>query len=149
MDFLNFSSYDMETWTAFIKDNWLVLVIALVVLFLVIRIVKTMVKWAIVAVVVIGLVLYSGYTLDDVKSIGTKVMDNVKEEALQAMVGDVSNATYTVNDDGTYTVKTNSIELKGEVGASEVQVSLHGAPYITFQLEGVIQNFIDQAKQNS
>lgn len=149
MDFLNFSSYDTETWTTFFQENWLVLVIALVALFLIIRIVKTVVKWAIVAAVVIGLVLYSGYTMDDVKNIGTKVMDNVKEEALQAMVGDATNAEYTVNKDGTYTVKTDKIELKGEVGASEVQVSLHGAPYITLQLEGVIQTFIDQAKQKS
>lgn len=148
MDFLDFTSYDMETWTTFLKDNWMVIAIALVVLFLVIRIVKTVVKWAVVAVVVIGLILYSGYSLDDVKEIGAKVMDNVKEEALNAMVGDAKDAEYTINDDGTYTVKTNSIELKGEVGASEVKVSLHGAPFITLQLEGVIQTFIDQAKQN-
>lgn len=148
MDFLDFTSYDTETWTTFLKDNWMVIAIALVVLFLIIRIVKTVVKWAVVAVVVIGLILYSGYSLDDVKEIGTKVMAGVKEEALNAMVGDAKDAEYTINDDGTYTVKTDSIELKGEVGASEVKVSLHGAPYITFQLEGVIQTFIDQAKQN-
>lgn len=154
MDFLDFTSYDTETWTTFLKDNWLVLAIGLVVLLLVIRIVKTVMKWAIVAVVVVGLVVYSGYSLDDVKEIGTKVMDNfdvdkMKQDAIGAMVGDASDAEYTVNEDGTYTVKTDDIELKGEVGVSEVQVSLHGLPYVTLQLEGVIQTFIDQAKQNS
>lgn len=149
MDFLDFTSYDTETWTTFLKDNWLVLAIGLIVLLIVIRIVKTVMKWAIVAIVVIGLVLYSGYSLDDVKEIGTKVMDNVKEEAISAMVGDAAEAEYTVNEDGTYTVKSDSIELKGEVGSSEVQVSLHGSPFITLQLEGVIQTFIDQAKEKS
>lgn len=149
MDFLDFTSYNTETWTTFLKDNWLVLAIGLVVLLLVIRIVKTVMKWAIVAVVVIGLVLYSGYSLDDMKDIGTKLMDTAKQEAIGAMVGDATEAEYTVNDDGTYTVKTDSIELKGEVGSSEVQVSLHGAPYVTLQLEGVIQTFIDEAKENS
>lgn len=149
MDFLDFTSYDTETWTTFLKDNWLVLAIGLVVLFLVIRIVKTVMKWAIVAVVVIGLVVYSGYSLDDVKEIGTKVMDNVKNEAISAMVGSATDAEYSVSDDGTYTVKSDGIELKGVVGSSEVQVSLHGSPYITLQLEGVIQTFIDQAKENS
>lgn len=148
MGFLDFTSYDTETWTTFFKDNWLVLVIALVVLLLVIRIVKTMVKWAIVAALVIGLVLYSGYTMDDVKDIGSKVMDNVKEEALNVMVGDGKDADYVLKEDGTYTVTTNNVELKGEVGASEVKVSVHGSPYITFQIDGVIQTFIDQAKQN-
>jgi len=159
MGFLDFTSYDTETWTTFFKDNWVVLVIALVVLLLVIRIVKTMVKWAIVAALVLGLVLYSGYTLDDVKNIGTKVMDdvkdigskvmgNVKEEALNAMVGDGKDAKYVLKEDGTYTVKTNNVELKGEVGASEVKVSVHGSPYATFPIDGVVQTFIDQAKQN-
>lgn len=148
MEFLDFTSYDTETWTTFLKDNWIVLVIALVVLFLVIRIVKTVVKWAIVAALIIGLVLYSGYSLDDVKEIGSKVMDNVKQEALGVMVGDAKDANYSLNEDGTYTVKTNNVELKGEVGASEVKVSVHGAPYITFQVDDVIQTFIDQAKQN-
>lgn len=148
MGFLDFTSYDTETWTTFFQDNWLVLVIALIVLLLVIRIVKTVVKWAIVAVLVIGVVLYSGYSLDDVKEIGTKFADNVKHEALNVMVGDAKEAEYSVNEDGTYVVKSNNVELKGEVGSSEVKVSLHGAPYITFQVDGVIQDFIDQAKQN-
>lgn len=152
MGFLDFTSYDTETWTTFFKDNWLVLVIALVVLLLVIRIVKTMVKWAIVAALVIGLVLYSGFTLEQtlgqVKDIGSKVMDNVKEEALNVMVGDGKDADYVLKEDGTYTVKTKNVELEGEVGASEVKLSVHGSPYITVQINGVIQTFIDQAKQN-
>jgi len=148
MGFLDFTSYDTEIWTTFFKDNWLVLVIALVVLLLIIRIVKTMVKWAIVAALVIGLVLYSGFTLDQVKNIGSNVMDNVKEEALNLMVGDGKDADYVLKEDGTYTVKTNSVELKGEVGAAEVKLSLHGSPYVTVQINGVIQTFIDQAKQN-
>ena len=147
MDFLDFSSYDMETWTTFFEENWMVLAIGLVVLLLIVRIVKTVVKWAIVAAVVIGLVLYSGYTLDDVKEIGAKVMDGAKQEAIN-MIGNAKNAEYTVTGDGTYTVKTESIELKGEVGASEVQVSMYGTPYITLELNGVIQTFIDEAKQN-
>ncbi|MEK3882887.1 hypothetical protein [Paenibacillus sp. PL2-23] len=147
MDFLDFSSYDAETWTTFLKENWLILVIALAALWLIVRIVKTVVKWAIVAAVVIGLILYSGYTLDDVKEIGAKVMDGAKQEAIQ-LLANSKDAEYKMNDDGTYTVKSESVELKGQAGASEVQVSLYGAPYITLELDGVIQAFIEQAKQN-
>ncbi|MFD0590714.1 hypothetical protein ACFQZE_22245 [Paenibacillus sp. GCM10027627] len=148
MDFLNFSSYDTETWSTFFQDNWIVLVIAAVVLFLIVRIVKTVVKWAIVAAVVLGLVLYSGYSLDDMKEISTQVMADVKDKALNLMVGDAKEAKYTVGKDGTYTVKTDAIELKGKAGANEVQVSVHGSPFVTFEVDGVIKTFIDQAKQN-
>ncbi|GKU80351.1 hypothetical protein [Paenibacillus sp. L3-i20] len=149
MNFLDFASYDYETWKTFLEDNWLVLVIGLIILFLVVRIVKTVLKWAIVAIVVVGLVLYSGYTLDDVKVVSTKVIDTMKDEAFSAMAGEAKEAKYTVNDDGTYTVTTKNIELKGKAGDSEVKVSLRGTPSFTLKLEGPIQQFIDQAKNNS
>lgn len=148
MGFLDFSSYDLDTWMTFIKENWIVLVIALIVLFIIIRIVKTVVKWAIVAAIVIGLVIYSGYTMDDVKELGSKVVDNMKQEAVNAMVSGTKDAQYTVNEDGTYTVKTSIIELTGEPGANEVAVSLRGTKLGTLEIDSVIKTFIDQAKQN-
>jgi hypothetical protein len=147
MDFLDFSSYDTDTWTTFFQDNWLVLVIALVVLLIVVRLVKTVVKWALAAVIIIGVVLYSGYTLDDVKDIGTKMMDTVKQEAVTAMIGEAENAEYKVNEDGTFTVTTTNVELTGKAGENDVKVSLKGAPAITIPLDDAIKTFIEQAKQ--
>jgi hypothetical protein len=159
LDFLNFSSYDVDTWTAFFKEHWFVLVIALVVLLLIVRIVKTVVKWALVAAIVLGVVVYSGYSMDDLKEIGTKVKDtmqqeaakvadSVKQEAVNAMVGEAEEATFTNNEDGTFTVKTNNLELTGEPGAAEVSVKFRGAPLGKWELDSTIQSFIDQAKQN-
>lgn len=147
MDFLDFSSYDTDTWATFFQDNWLVLVIALVVLLIVVGLVRTVVKWALAAVIIIGVVLYSGYTLDDVKDIGTKMMDTVKQEAVTAMIGEAENAEYKVNEDGTFTVTTTNIELTGKTGENEVKVSLKGAPAITIPLDEAIKTFIEQAKQ--
>ncbi|MFD0960396.1 hypothetical protein [Paenibacillus chungangensis] len=164
MDFFDFSSYDWDTWTTFLEENWLILLIALIALFLVIRIVKTIIKWAIVAIIVIGIVLYSGYTLEDVKEIGSKVMDtsidelkelgskvseSVKQEAVNAMMGEAQDAQYTLEKDGAYMVETKNVKLKGEVGADEVYVSVHGAPYIMLQLDETIMAFIEQSKSNS
>ncbi|WP_424766407.1 hypothetical protein [Paenibacillus sp. sgz302251] len=148
MDFLNFSAYDLDTWTAFFKEHWLVLAIALVVLFLIIRIVKTVVKWAIVVVIVLGLVVYSGYTMDDLKEIGTKVADTVKQEAINAMVGEAEDATFVDNADGTFSVKTKNVELTGEPGVNEVELSFRGTSLGKWELDSTIQAFIDQAKQN-
>lgn len=148
MDFLNFSTYDWDTWTAFFKEHWLVLVIALILLLIIIRIVKTVVKWALVVAIVLGIVVYSGYTMDDLKEIGTKVADTVKQEAVNAMVGEAKDATFVNNGDGTFTVKTKNVELTGEPGANEVAISFRGTALGKWELDSTIQTFIDQAKQN-
>ena len=148
MDFLNFSTYDLDTWTAFFKEHWLVLVIALIVLFIIVRIVKTVLKWAIVAAIVLGIVVYSGYSMDDLKEIGSKVADTVKQEAVNAMVGEAKDATFVTNADGTFTVKTKNVELTGEPGANEVVISFRGTELGKWELDSTIQAFIDQAKQN-
>jgi len=164
MSFLDFSSYDVDTWLTFLGENWIVIAVALVVLLLVVKIVKTMIKWAVVLVIVIGLIFYSGYTLDDVKSIstnimsgnlddlkeiGSKVADNVKQEAITAMIGEAKEAKYELNKDGTYTVSTKSVTLTGEAGKDEVSVSLKGAPPFKVQMNEALINFVNQAKKNS
>lgn len=148
LDFLDFSTYDTDTWMTFFKDHWLVLVIALVVLFMIVRIVKTVLKWAIVAAIVLGIVVYSGYSMDDLKEIGTKVADTVKQEAVNAMVGEAKNASFVNNPDGTFTVKTKNVELTGVPGENEVAVSFRGTELGKWELDSTIQTFIDQAKQN-
>lgn len=156
MDFLDFSSYDWNTWSTFLQEHWLVLVIALVVLLLIIRVVKTVVKWALVAVIVLGVVLYSGYSLDDLKSIdlgsiGSKVadgLDSLKKEAVTAMAGEVDKATFATNADGTYTVKTDNLELTGVPDSGEVSVSYRGTKLGTMKIDSTIQTLIDQAKNN-
>lgn len=149
MGFLDFSSYDWNTWSEFLKEHWLFLVIALVVLLLIVRIVKTVVKWALVAVIVIGIVLYSGYSMDDLKGIGTKVADSLKQEAISTMVGEANKATYSTNDDGTFTVKTDNLELTGVPKAGEVTVKFRGTSLGTWKIDDTIQALIDQAMQSS
>ncbi|MBM7567420.1 hypothetical protein [Paenibacillus sacheonensis] len=141
-------NYDTDTWVQFLKDNWLFLVIALVVLLLVVRVVKTVVKWLIVVVILAGVVIYSGYSLEDVKSIGTKVADSVKQEAVAAMAGEAKDATFTNNSDGTFTVRTKNLELDGTPGKGEVKVTFHGTSLGTWKIDTAIQSLIDQAKNN-
>ncbi|ALS26737.1 hypothetical protein ABEV74_06390 [Paenibacillus cisolokensis] len=146
---MNFDfNYDWATWSRFFEENWFVLVIALILLLVIVGIVKTVVKWLLVAVVVIAVVVYSGYNLEDLKSIGEKVTDTVKQEALNAMVGEALNATYIENGDGTFTVKTDNLELQGVLGENEVKVSFRGAPLGTWKIDDTIRDLIDKAKQN-
>ncbi|TYP71360.1 hypothetical protein [Paenibacillus methanolicus] len=142
-----------DTWAQFFQDNWFVLVIALVVLWLVIRIVRTVVKWLIVAVIIVGIIVYSGYTLDDLKSIdlkeiGSTITDKFKEQAISAMAGEAKEATFTNNADGTFTVKSKNVELTGTPGAGEVKVKFQGNALGTWKIDDAIQALITQAKTN-
>ncbi|PWW07493.1 hypothetical protein DFQ01_102390 [Paenibacillus cellulosilyticus] len=145
MDFV----YDTETWKTFFEDNWLILALALVALLVIIGIVRTVVKWALVAIIVIGVIAYSGYSLEDVKSLGGKVADSVKQEAITAMAGEASEATYTKNNDGSFTVKTDNLELTGKANADEVEVKFRGTKIGSWKIDDTIRTLIDTAKSNS
>lgn len=164
MGFLDFSNYDLDTWLTFLQDKWYIILIGLVIIMAVLKIMKTMVKWGIILVIAIGIIVYSGYSLDDVKTlsaslvtsgldelkeIGSKVADSAKEDALNAMIGEAASATYSSEKDGTFTVKTESITLTGKSGSEEVSISVKGAPAFKVKSSEVVQNFIKKAEANS
>ena len=157
---------DLETWKQFLTDRWYVLAIALVIMLLVIKIVKTVVKWLLVAVIVVGVLLYSGYSLEDLrvdklKEIGEQIKEQtvekiteqivgpLKREVLEAMAGESANAVYTVEEDGTFTVRSASLVITGKIGENEVSISYLGAPLGQVKVDETIASFIDQAKAAS
>ncbi len=146
-------NYDIETWQAFLQERWLVLVAALAALLIVIRVVKTVVKWAIVSLIVLGVLFYSGYTLKDlnmdtVRTLGSQVTETVKREAVSAMAGEASQAAFTDNGDGTYTVTTDNLELTGKQGDNEVAVFFRGVSLGKWKIDEAVRSLIEAAKSN-
>ncbi|WP_106766903.1 hypothetical protein [Paenibacillus faecalis] len=143
---------DAQVWLEFLKQNWLVIVIALIVLIIVINLVKTVIKWALVVLIIGGLLIYSGISLDQIGEVVTTVknetVDTVKTEAMNMMMKEVKDAQYTSNGDGTFTVKSPNLELKGSSGSKEVEVKFRGVPVGKWDINETIQKYIEQAKQN-
>jgi len=163
MDFLDFSNYEWETWLTFIQERWYVLVIGLIIVLIVVNVVKTVAKWGIILLVVLALIMYSGYSLEDVKNIsaglvtsgieelkeiGTKVADNVKQDAINAMVAEAGSASYTAGEGGSFTIKTETLTVIGQQGSDEVSISVKGAPAFKVKSNDVIDSFIAQAQNN-
>lgn len=147
-------TYDWTTWQTFLQEHWIVIAIVIIVLLIVIRVVKTVLKWALVAAILAGLFLYSGYkledlSLDNLKAIGTQVADSVKREAMEAMTGEAKEAVYTASGDGTFTVKSDNLEITGQAGDDKVKVTYRGAPIGTWPIDDTIRAFIDQAKSKA
>ncbi|MNP10642.1 hypothetical protein D3C76_1027980 [compost metagenome] len=144
---------DLQVWTDFLQQNWLIIVIALVVLFLVLNLVKTMVKWVLAIVIVAGLLIYSGISLDQIGEVVTTVkdetVDTLKTEAMNMMLNEAKDAKFTQNDDDTYTVTTPNVTLKGETGSETVEVTLKGVPLGEWKVNDTIITFIESAQSNS
>lgn len=137
----------------FLKQNWLVIAIALVVLFIVLNVVRTVIKWALVVLIVGGLLIYSGISMDKIQEVVTTVkdetVDTLKTEALNMMMKEAKEAKYTSNGDGTYSIKTSNLELTGSAGAEKVEVHFRGVSLGKWEMNETIRTFIDNAQNNA
>lgn len=143
---------NMQVWMDFLQQNWFVILIALVVLFVVLKVVKTMVKWAIVIVIVGGLIVYSGISLDQLNEVVTTVKDEtvetLKSEAMNVMLKEAKEAEYTSSGDG-YTITTPNLELAGQAGSDQVKVTFKGVSLGEWKITDTVQTFISEAKTQS
>ncbi|WP_025702792.1 hypothetical protein [Paenibacillus forsythiae] len=142
---------DTQVWSQFIRENWLVIVIALVLLFAVVNLVKTVLKWAIVIVIVAGLLIYSGVTIDQIGNAVSKVKEEtvgtLKNEAQEVMLKEARDAVYTSNGDGTFTITTPNIEVRGTAGEDKVNVTFRGVSLGQWSVNETVKSFIEEARK--
>lgn len=136
----------------FLKENWMLLAVAVVALFLVVSLLKTVMKWVIVIGIVIGVALYSGYTIDDLNKVVTTVTDDalqtLKDQAMNAMKKEAQNAKFTQHNDGTYSIKTDNLEITGKKNEDKVNVSFRGVSLGKMSVnDATIKAFLDEAKK--
>lgn len=141
----------MEQFSLFLQNQWYIAVIALIVLFLVVKLVKTVVKWAVVILIIAAVFIYGnqygGKLLEIKDTFGTAVANEVKDQALKVIAGEAKEAVYKKNSDGTFTIQSKSVQLEGKPGSNDVKVTFMGQSF-HLKADEVIQKFIDQAKQN-
>lgn len=147
-------SFDTEAWGQFIQDHWIVVAVALLAIIIVVKAVKTVVKWVLVAAIVVGFAVYGGYSIDDLKEVGSKVSEvgdkvtnELKDQAIKAMAGEAAEAKYVNNADGSYTITTTNLELNGVPNSGKVSVKLRGVSLGTWDMEGAVREFVVQARE--
>jgi hypothetical protein len=135
----------LEHLSSFVEEQWWVILIAALVLIVVIKVVKTLVKWLIVAIIVIALLVY-GMNYEPIREVVDTITEQSLDAAIQAIVGETGNATYTEGADNTFTVESNSIKLTGEIGADKVTIYFHGVKLGEVSMSKIIESYIDAAK---
>lgn len=142
----------MDFITSFLSERWYVIAAALLIMFLVVKVVKTVVKWVVVLAVLAGLFFYGASYKDQILELGTtvgaKVATEVKDQAVKSIADEMKDAKYKQNADGSFTVTTKSVKLEGKPGSSDVQVTFMNQTF-TMKLDNVLRGFIDQAKKNA
>ncbi|WP_138495251.1 hypothetical protein [Paenibacillus pinistramenti] len=150
---MDFQSWDYQVWVDYFKQNWLIIVVALVALFLVANLVKTVIKWVLILIIAAFLIVYSGVTLNDigqaVSTVKDQTVDTMKSEALNLMKNEAKEAAFTQNPDGSFTIKTPNLEVTGESGSDKVKVSLHGVSLGEWSRSDTLEAFIQEAKSSS
>ncbi|TBL71550.1 hypothetical protein [Paenibacillus thalictri] len=136
----------------FLQDRWYVIIAAIVVLFIVVRIVKTIVKWVIIVAVLAGLWFYGASYKDKLVELGTTAVNSavseVKDQAVKAITNEAKEAQYKANPDGSFTISTKSLKLEGKPGTSEVKVTFMNQTF-TMKADDMVNALIDQAKKNT
>lgn len=149
---MNFQVSDYHVWIDFIKQNWLIIVVALVALLLIANLVKTVAKWVLILVIVAFLVVYSGISLKDIGGAVTTVKDEtmstMKSEALNLMTNEAKDAKFKQNPDGSFVIATPNLEVSGEANSDKVKVSLHGVSLGEWSRSDALNAFIQQAKSS-
>lgn len=143
---------NMEVWIEFFKENWLVIVVSLVILLLVINFVRTVIKWVLVLIIAAFIIVYSGISLKDISSAVSSVTDQAvnltKSEVLNMLKNEAKDAKWTQNADGTFTITTPNLEVNGTPGTDKVKISSHGIPLGEWSVNDTITGFIQEAKKN-
>lgn len=142
----------LEIGLAYIKQNWVFIFIALIVLFVVMSFIKTIVKWGIVIVFIAAIAVHCGMTGQDVlhvmEVVKGETVEKLKDQALNVMVEEAQQAKFSYHEDGTYTVTSTAIKLQGKGNSETVVISCKGISLGEWKINDTVRQFIRTAKQN-
>ncbi len=136
----------MDGLIAFAQENLVLIVIAVIALILIISLVKTVLKWVIVAVIIIGILAYGfNYDVSTLKEMGEKVLEYTKDEAVQLLIGDVEVAQYEQGSDGSFTIFGKNMRLDGSIHSDDLKLYIFGQTF-NLKIDDALHKFIDEVK---
>lgn len=138
-----------EQWLMFLQEKWWLILVAVIALFVIVSLVKTVLKWVLVVAIIGAVVMYGANYKDEIAAVSDQVLAEAKDQAFQAFAQHALNAEYEANADGTYAVFTESVRVEGKEGSQEVTVFWKGVKIGAFQIDATIEAFLQQAKDNA
>jgi hypothetical protein len=127
-------------------EKWWMILIAIVSIYVVMKIAKSFLKWAIIIGIIVLFAMYGTHYKALIHDVKDKVWTIVEDRAFSAMKKDMDTATYALNKDGTFTVQTNQITISGKPTGQTVKLTYKG---ISFDVDrsDFINRYIQDVKQ--
>ncbi|WP_159886330.1 hypothetical protein [Paenibacillus puerhi] len=136
----------------FIQERWYVIAGALIALFIVVKVVKTVIKWVLIAALLAGLYFYGASYKDQLielgSTVGAQAAAELKTQVVKVFGDEIKEAAYKQQADGSYTVTTKSVRLDGKPGESDIKVTFMNRSF-TVKMDDVMKALVDQAKKNA
>ncbi len=137
-----------EQWLSFVQDKWWVIALAAVAVFVIIKIVRTALKWAVVIIIAAGLLLYGANYKELVEDISGTVASYAKEEAFEAMKKESDQAEVTQDEEGNFIVTSPNFRVQGSLDSDEVDITFREQTF-TVKRNEIVNVFIEQARQGN
>ena len=143
----------MDALVSFLTERWYLIIAALVVVFLVFKLIKAVLKWIVVLAVVAGLVFYGtqyrnshGGGQGGGRGAETAAVAAMKDRALEALRRELREAEYERHKDGSFTLRTNAVEVNGKPGDKKAQVRFMNHTF-NIQLDQDWNQLLEEARK--
>jgi hypothetical protein len=126
--------------------QWWVIIVAIVLIFLISKIAKSFIKWALIALIVVFFLNYGTNYMQFVDDAKAKIWTIAEDYAYKQLTENSGKAVYTMNADGTFTVATDGVTLHGKPTDDKIDVTYKG---ITFKVDRTdfLSRYVQDAKK--
>lgn len=126
--------------------QWWVLVVAVVLIYIISKIAKSFIKWALIALIVVFFLNYGTNYMQFVDDAKAKIWGVAEDFAYKKLTENSGNAAYKMNADGTFTVETEGVTLHGKPTDDKIDVTYKG---ITFKVDRTdfLNRYVQDAKK--
>lgn len=120
----------MESLINLVTQNYVTLIIGFVIVLGVISLIKSVVKWILTVLIVVGILIFAYNNMDDLKDYeniaSAQVLEDTKNTVLTDMLGSTKGWEYTEEKDGSYKLSKDKVSISGKLGEKEAKLSLNG-----------------------
>lgn len=130
--------------STYIQENFVTLLITLVVIIGVANLVKSLAKWILIGVVLVGSITWGVANTDKINDMKDKVVTgnlDISVEELVTTLLESKEMTYVEDEDGNLEVKSGDITLTGNPSDTEVVVSYKGI-MATVEMDKSLNEFL-------
>jgi energy-coupling factor transporter transmembrane protein EcfT len=126
--------------------QWWVIIVAVVLIYLISKIAKSFIKWALIALIVLFFLNYGVNYMKFIDDAKAKVWTIAEDYAYKNLTENANSAKYVANPDGTFTIVTNGATLHGKPTDDKIDVTYKG---ITFKVDrtAFLSRYVQEASR--